>query len=179
VSAAPTRAAIVEANAALLARLGVECPATSCWACRIACVDGTPNRAHVVGRSRGGSYEPSNFFLLCDHCHGEQPDGATRESQETWLASAPSWWEWSGRLVERALDAVHDAAARRGLGRDAVLSWLRQARGDGADAIARGYATSAGIENGRANAISGLVALFETWAAERVAPTVSAESEAS
>lgn len=77
----PTHRAIVEANGALLATLDVplEDAACTCWGCGASSEGWRPARAHVQALTHGGSSEPGNFFLLCDRCHDEQPDGAPRE----------------------------------------------------------------------------------------------------
>jgi hypothetical protein len=56
----------------------------TCWACGREW-DDRLTKCHVMSDWCGGGTEPSNFFLLCDYCHQDQPDEATREVQEKWL----------------------------------------------------------------------------------------------
>jgi hypothetical protein len=157
----PPHAAIVESNTALVARLGIapEEAALTCWACR--CVGSSkPSRAHVVAASHGGSNEPDNFFLLCDHCHLEQPDGAPREAQLEWLFSAPS-----GAIVDQMRAAVCSAGAGLGLTKEASdLFWGAVDRDELGRVISAGYRDAAGLQNGRANAFNNVVTLFKMWA---------------
>jgi hypothetical protein len=166
--------AIVAANEALLARLGIPLGMahTSCWACGIGCK--TPTRAHVVAKTLGGSNEPDNFFLLCDHCHGEQPDGAPREAQERWLRDAPSWGEWSAKIADEAYGAVRAAAAKNGHPPELVSQWFGGLSFDELDAVVSGgYRGAAGLENGRHNVASRLIDTFLEWAANAPAKEVA------
>ena len=55
-----------------------------CWRCAT-----TKNiqRCHIVGKSQGGSDEPSNLILLCKDCHDDAPmtKNATAESFFNWI----------------------------------------------------------------------------------------------
>lgn len=136
----------------------------ACWACNILCE--TPTRAHVIAASHGGSNDPENFFLLCDHCHDEQPDGASREQQERWLFDAPSFWEWSGRVGDEIFGRVKAAARRRGLTDDDVSRRLATLSFEQlGDLISTGYRSAGGIANGRANCATHLTEAFLEWAA--------------
>lgn len=58
-----------------------------CFACG---VEGGPEgmplkRAHIVARYNDGGDEPSNFFLLCPPCYGEQNA----------YDNMPEWWQWA------------------------------------------------------------------------------------
>ena len=81
----PTHAAIAAAHSTLVAENGPGC----CFACGAYAGRGL-ERAHIVAKAHGGSYDPSNFWLLCHPCHREQPDGAPPAAQEMWRASRAS-----------------------------------------------------------------------------------------
>lgn len=132
--ATPGVTAIVQANADLLASLDVDDPAHSCWACGAAVK--TPTRAHIVAHSQGGTYHPSNFFLLCDFCHFDQPDTCSREVQLAWLKSHPSQIERIAkdaipicREVCRAIESLPVCV------QDVILSQLNQELQDGATPV--------------------------------------------
>lgn len=161
--ARPPRSAIVVANSALLARLGLSAGQADsvCWACGILCKDSGPTRAHVVARCHGGSDDPENFILLCDHCHEEQPDGAPRVEQERWLLTAPSWDEWSGRAVDDVMDKVNAGARRHGLADADVMRWLGGLSFEElSDLIAHGYRSAGSHANGRGNCAAHLLTTF-------------------
>ena len=64
--------------------------ADSCWRCGYHAQKGEMTRAHIHAHRHGGSNDPSNYFLLCDICHREQPDAAPREEQIQWVSNG----EW-------------------------------------------------------------------------------------
>jgi len=109
--AVATDAAIVAANAALLARLGIDPAeaATTCWGCRVDALRG-PQRVHVVARTHGGSDAPDNFFILCWLCHRDQPDGVSRATQEAWLIRRESFFALASREWDGTIRAFIDAA---------------------------------------------------------------------
>ncbi len=162
---APPPDVIAGSNIDLLRRLRIQ-PCESmetCWACRGVYPDMPLTRAHVQATVHGGSMDPRNFFLLCDHCHIEQPDGAPREAQEAWLLTAPSVWEWSGAIVDTVTRLLHSAADRLGRRPDTVREFYATSKDAIEKAISEGYRGAAGILNGRANAMAATVRLFERW----------------
>jgi 5-methylcytosine-specific restriction endonuclease McrA len=58
-----------------------------CWACGAFSSENL-ERAHIIARSHGGPDTAENYFLLCNYCHGNQPDGAGFDEQIDWLISA-------------------------------------------------------------------------------------------
>lgn len=44
-------------------------------------------KAHIVAKQFGGSYEPCNIVFLCKSCHKESPDFNDREPFLLWLSS--------------------------------------------------------------------------------------------
>lgn len=106
-STRPSRERIVAAQEALIRTLPWEVqerPLDRCWACCITCdADSRVQRAHIVARQRGGSFDPSNFFLLCLVCHNEQPDNAPVEVQVRWLRTHESSVERTTRRVAPVL----------------------------------------------------------------------------
>ena len=47
---------------------------------------------HIVPKSLGGAYEPSNLFLLCRECHDLAPDTTSKEQFMNWVKKQ-SWIE--------------------------------------------------------------------------------------
>lgn len=169
----PKHQEIADANTDLLSRLGIDVSISTaaCWACGISVKGSKPTRAHIKADCHGGTNDPRNFFLLCDHCHQEQPDGLPRGEQERWLLSAPSVWEWSGDIVNQMVAQVTRSATRLGVTAGEVQRWLCDVSKSGAsDAISTGYRSAGGLQNGRANAIRNVVTLFEQWATKRGGP---------
>ena len=98
----PSKESIVIAQSNLLDVLDKagkrpEDPLRECWGCLL---ETDLQRAHVIARSNGGSYDPSNFWLLCWICHENQPDSLSVEDQTYWLLKRPGFWE---RQIEGAL----------------------------------------------------------------------------
>jgi hypothetical protein len=89
---APRKNVIIAAQSDLIRSLSEKLmdfdPNVCCWACGDDSME--TERAHVVPRSGGGSFEPSNFWLLCGLCHREHPDCASPEAQLEWLISHES-----------------------------------------------------------------------------------------
>lgn len=81
----------------------------TCWACGRYCDDGVMNRAHVVACRHGGDDTPGNYFLLCDYCHEQQPDEATREDQIAWLENREYFWDRIGKNTQELLTALENA----------------------------------------------------------------------
>lgn len=147
---------IVLANLQLLykcEKLNVDDPITqseisrltkTCWACG-AEKKTVMVRAHVEAKSAGGEDTPSNYFLLCDVCHVEQPDGLSREIQEEWLIESENWFVrifkvWTQYMTELKQkyggDVEQYVSARH-------LTIKKLAK--------EGYASAAGWQNGRHN----------------------------
>ncbi len=94
-------------------------PTACCWACGYAANGFTPTRAHLVAHVAGGSNAPTNYLLLCEPCHREQPDGAPRDAQIAWARGHAGWLRASllkhGAIVEAirlACDEIGIAAVR-------------------------------------------------------------------
>lgn len=73
----------------------------TCWACGLDYDRGTMTRCHIVACRHGGDDVASNYWLLCDYCHEEQPDDVSREHQEQWLLTREYFW-----------DRIHSATVR-------------------------------------------------------------------
>ena len=90
----PTHSAIVTY---WRAQKAVICPTwdkakNHCWRCarkfvkrRFTEDDDYGHRAHIVPKSLGGGYEPSNFVLLCRRCHLESPDVPDPDFMWMWI----------------------------------------------------------------------------------------------
>ena len=64
-------------------------------------------RCHIVPRCRGGSYEPSNFVLMCHECHRISPEGDIPADLFAWMKNCPGSCEgvhWTH--VQKYLEAV-------------------------------------------------------------------------
>ena len=69
-----------------------------CWRC------GTQKdlmRCHIVPHALGGKDAPSNYVLLCQQCHEENPNVADPEIMWDWLMACgadfyDSFWYWEG-----------------------------------------------------------------------------------
>lgn len=57
----------------------------TCWSCGLHRPDGAMVRCHIVPHRYGGDDVPSNYVLLCDYCHEEQPDSSHPDLQMEWL----------------------------------------------------------------------------------------------
>ena len=71
-------------------------PDPCCWSCG---KNDTPERAHIVAESLGGSADPLNFLLLCSRCHREQPDTAPREAQMLWIRRRVSYLDYLSGVI--------------------------------------------------------------------------------
>jgi hypothetical protein len=80
--------------------------ARTCWGCGWELEDSYLTRCHVVMDWAGGSMAPSNFLLLCDYCHAEQPEEANRDIQVEWLKERERKWTRIYRESEALLDAL-------------------------------------------------------------------------
>jgi hypothetical protein len=63
-------------------------------------------KCHIVARAIGGTYNPRNFFLLCDKCRAEQDTFESQPAhiQWVWLLSHESEIEWFLRTFRRLWD---------------------------------------------------------------------------
>jgi len=97
----PSHAMISTANLRLLQELDIpiQFAEYTCWACRLEFKSSRPEKAHIEPFSRGGSDNPSNFFLLCHECHKSQPDAADKDYQIRWIKSRTHF-----RLLENKFD---------------------------------------------------------------------------
>lgn len=69
-------------------RFLIDDPLNECWGCG----EFAPlQRSHIVARSRGGTVDPTNFLLLCDSCHRQQPDLVAPETLWEWLLERKHW----------------------------------------------------------------------------------------
>lgn len=183
----PTHGQIVEANLDLLVTLPNLQPfdpedpwdcvdvQRTCWACgtwsgrsdRSGRANKSPKmtRSHVVARSRGGSDAPSNFFLLCDVCHAEQPDGMPRESQVEWLRRREDWLTSYSKLIAELLSRVQ--ASVPDASPEDFREWQVQRHEEVTAMAPIAYRNAAGFRNGRAQYEWMLKSDFRTWMAAR------------
>jgi len=69
-------------------------------------------RAHIVASMIGGSYNPSNFLLLCKECHATMPNVPDKTYVLQWAANCPCYWSskmglvWDNLLVDYSLDEL-------------------------------------------------------------------------
>ncbi len=161
---------IVTANAGLLKELMMDesDAASCCWACRAEC---KTTKAHVRPVCDGGDDGPGNFFLLCDRCHNDQPDGAIREVQDRWVIDRESELDWVSREARGFWgDAVR---LRRELASasEFLVKWIGTA--DVRALLRAGSASAAGIRNARANeraaVVGDLISRFDEWQLTREA----------
>jgi hypothetical protein len=133
----PAAKSIWRAHAVELDALGLEGLSHKvCWGCRFAT---TPERAHIVARSAGGSSEPDNFVLLCHLCHKSQPDGmASLSALARWLKGRP---KAAARHTEARLEALSEmmGRVRAEVGEQRWAAWLAT-EPDGLELL--GYAQS-------------------------------------
>lgn len=142
----PSKSKIVAAQRSWLAAKFREWSAVleeTCWACsKLAATV----KAHVVARSAGGGGSPHNFLLLCERCHGEQPDTASREAQIAWVLHSPHHED--DQQTRAMLKAINATAAKFDVDVD---EWRLGLDGRLADVEIRDSA-SAGHRNRAANA---------------------------
>lgn len=120
-----------------------------CWACGNDCNDGCGiYRCHVLARCKGGGDEAGNYFLLCDLCHEEQPDGLSRELQEEWLRDHETCFARYYKVVAELFDELKQIGGEEGFTRWCEERTPKKVR----DILSEGYASAAGWKNGRANA---------------------------
>jgi hypothetical protein len=84
-----------------------------CWACGFSKSKWRPTRAHIKAKSHGGSDDPSNFFLLCDRCHREQPDAASFDTQKNWLLQHENWITREVREAKEMFEKLRKIAISR------------------------------------------------------------------
>jgi hypothetical protein len=147
-------------------------PSLTCWACGQT-GGARPHRAHIVPHSTGGTNVPSNYLLLCERCHREQPDAQPRPMQLEWLRDHEPVAMRHARANEQMLAALQREAARhfpdldddghRGI----VIVWGMN-RGDEhvRQVFHDGYQSAAGWENCEANATAAMVADLRSYVAE-------------
>lgn len=78
--------------------------APECFACHEA--ESSRNRlqrAHIIARSTGGSFDPSNFVLLCAECHREAPMVTDPDIFIAWVCNHERWGEMWVRLIRGTL----------------------------------------------------------------------------
>lgn len=106
----PTCATIAKVNSEFTKTLpnlvGCKDCSRACWACGDEYPTGHPERAHVVAVRHDGSDCPTNFFLLCSHCHKAQPDAASRNVQEEWIRCAEPVWSRRMRQLQALKAAI-------------------------------------------------------------------------
>jgi hypothetical protein len=121
----PTIKNIVAAQNALILRLGIEQPDDDCWGCRSDDGDGPLTRCHIVAVRNGGSMAPENFFLLCELCHRNQPDGMSLSTQLIWLETI----EYCLDRRARKLRPISDAFRKFGEENKVLLEEFMNANG--------------------------------------------------
>jgi len=114
-------------------------------------------RAHVVAKSVGGPDTPNNYFLLCDVCHVEQPDGLSREIQEAWLIESENWFV---RLFK--IWTQHMNELKQKYGGD-IEQYIIERHSNIKKLAKEGYAAAAGWQNGRHNFLALLNKDYTCW----------------
>lgn len=134
----------------------------TCWACGHFSSEHKATRAHVVARSRGGTDDPSNYFLLCDVCHEEQPDGLSRELQEQWLKNRDDWFKRYYELINELFEDM--TKTQNGISREHINQWMCDSGSKYiVSLIQQGYKSAAGFKNGRANCFMLFRQDFTQW----------------
>jgi hypothetical protein len=144
--------------------LGVNAVAT-CWACSYTAIGFTPERAHIVAHSAGGSSVPSNLLLLCSRCHREQPDGAPRSIQIMWAQNHQNCWETAARESQSVLESIRATGAT-----DADLAAFLAERPDFIVAAQQRAAAAPHRSNAVATLKWSIVAEFTDWKARHRPP---------
>ena len=104
--ARPSVEAIVKEQSCFLEMIGrADYGCELCWACG---ARSPLQRAHIIPARLGGSVEPSNMFLLCDTCHGEQPDDSNVVAQVLWLYNHESQVERVSRISAPFIASVRN-----------------------------------------------------------------------
>lgn len=170
-SRAPSRRAIVEAQMGLLEQLDnidycygdAKLLEMTCWGCGYGSHESGSgmNRAHIKGASRGGSNDPSNFFLLCDRCHTEQPDGLSRDMQIRWLKDRENWVSLTWDVIESWWAQIMKEVP--GVTMDDISRYIELTNGTLMRCVNGGYRSAAGWVNGRANAGRLITTHFKIW----------------
>jgi hypothetical protein len=123
----------------------------TCWACG-SVGDSFCVRAHVIARCHGGTDAPDNFFLLCDVCHDEQPDGLPRDVQESWLVNRDSQIT---NLANWAMGLYNEL--RKLKTEDEIDKWFKKMGPKKIRKIVHeAYSNAAGWKNGRANTVESI-----------------------
>ena len=67
------------------------------------------DRCHIVPRSKGGTEEPENIFLMCNRCHDRAPDTTSKELFLRWvLAQEPYVNQWFAETRDQIKKAHRD-----------------------------------------------------------------------
>lgn len=128
----------------------------TCWACG-AERKSVMIRAHVVAKSVGGSDTPDNYFLLCDVCHAEQPDGLSREIQESWLIESENWFV---RLFKVWTQYMEELKKKHG---GNVEEYISERHFSIKKLAKEGYGSAAGWQNGRHNFLALVKRDYISW----------------
>jgi len=84
-------------------------------------------RAHILARSAGGSWDTSNFLLLCRSCHQEAPMTNDRNHMLQWAQTRPSHFSAEFDKLSIELSALGvDPEVLSGIGRHALLASARR-----------------------------------------------------
>jgi hypothetical protein len=170
----PSRPAIVKAMRGLLdsldktASLDDATRARTCWACGYNFRKGSPARAHVVPHSSGARIDDAgNYWLLCDVCHAEQPDGLGPQVQEVWLRGHEDWFKISQRNLKPFFTAMLET-----IGGDEEVAFEWWGSVDARAVYDAGAARAAGAKNRKACGRWALVESLRAFVRERAAKPV-------
>ena len=72
---------------------------THCWNCgddkKSTSGEVRLQKCHIIPKSKGGGFHPSNYVLLCAHCHQEAPDIKCKNSMWNWIKSNKTkYFKW-------------------------------------------------------------------------------------
>lgn len=99
----------------------------NCWSCLI---ESDLEKCHIVPDARGGTLEPSNFVILCSHCHRhDAPDTGDPALMFQWINYAVSCEQARRRDIEDlvcALLSADEKAALCSLGPIGVIAAIKK-----------------------------------------------------
>ena len=115
-------------------------------------------RSHIKSRLKDGEDEAANYFLLCDVCHREQPDGLDKELQMEWLKDREDWFVRTSKIWDGWMAELSNKFG--GNPEEYISQRVKHIK----RILKEGFSLAAGWANGRSNVFSLLKRDYREWA---------------